>query len=224
VTARLAPSILSADFARLGDEIAAVERGGADLLHLDVMDGHFVPNLTIGPMVVRSVSRVTRLPLDVHLMIAEPDRYLEAFAHAGASMISVHVEVLDDLRRTIGAIRALGCRAGAVINPPTPVDALRGAAAEVDYVVVMSVHPGFGGQAFLPESESKVRAVRRLLDEAGNSGADIEIDGGIDETNAGRVVGAGVSIVVAGAAIFEDPDPEGAARRLRAAVIAGAAA
>jgi len=223
MTARLAPSILSADFARLAEQIAAVERGGADLLHLDVMDGHFVPNLTIGPMVVRSVSRVTRLPLDVHLMIADPDRYLEAFARAGAAMMSVHVEAAPDLRETVRAVKALGCRAGAVLNPPTPVDALADVAGEVDYIVVMSVHPGFGGQAFLPESESKVRAVRALLDGAGNREAPVEIDGGIDLTNAGRVVRAGVSIVVAGAAIFQDPDPEDATRRLRAAVMAGAA-
>jgi len=182
-----------------------------------------VPNLTIGPMVVRSVSRVTRLPLDVHLMIADPDRYLEAFARAGAAMMSVHVEAAPDLLETVRAVKALGCRAGAVLNPPTPVDALADAAGEVDYIVVMSVHPGFGGQAFLPESESKVRAVRALLDAAGNREAPVEIDGGIDLTNAGRVVRAGVSIVVAGAAIFEDPDPEGATRRLRAAVMAGAA-
>ena len=221
---RLAPSILSADFARLADEIAAVERGGADLLHLDVMDGHFVPNLTIGPMVVRSIAGVTGLPLDVHLMIEEPDRYIEAFAKAGASMISVHVEVLADLPRTIRAIKALGCRAGVVLNPPTPVDAIREAASDVDYVVVMSVHPGFGGQAFLPESESKVRAVRALLDSAGNREAPVEIDGGIDLTNAERVVRAGVSIVVAGASIFGERDPEHATRSLRAAVAAGATA
>ena len=224
MSVQLAPSILSADFARLADQIAAVERGGADLLHLDVMDGHFVPNLTIGPMVVRSISRVTQLPLDVHLMIAQPDRYIEAFAKAGASMMSVHVEAAPDLPTTIRSIRELGCRAGAVLNPPTPVEALRPVAGEVDYIVVMSVHPGFGGQAFLPESESKVRAVRTLLDAAGNRGAPVEIDGGIDLTNAAQVVRAGVSIVVAGAAIFEDPDPENAARSLRAAVLAGAAA
>ncbi|HXE80645.1 MAG TPA: ribulose-phosphate 3-epimerase [Vicinamibacterales bacterium] len=221
--ARLAPSILSADFAHLADEVRKVERGGADLLHLDVMDGHFVPNLTIGPMVVASIARVTRLPLDVHLMITDPDRYIEAFAKAGASMMSVHAEVLKDLPKTIRAIRQLGCRAGAAINPETPVEALRDAAPELDHVLVMSVNPGFGGQAFLPESESKVRAARALLEQAGNAGAEIEIDGGIDVGNAARVVRAGVTIVVAGASIFLDPDPEAATRRLRAAMADAAA-
>src|SRR5438552_5546984 len=149
----IAPSILSADFAALGNAIAAVERGGADLLHVDVMDGHFVPNITIGPPVVKSLKRVARLPLDVHLMITDPDRYLEAFADAGAAMISVHVEVLPHLHRTVHAIKALGAKAGVVVNPATPVSALEEIAADVDFVLVMSVNPGFGGQTFIPRSE-----------------------------------------------------------------------
>jgi ribulose-phosphate 3-epimerase len=219
VTLQIAPSLLSADFARLGSQIEAVERGGADLLHLDVMDGHFVPNLTMGPMVARAVRRVTKLPIDAHLMVQDPDRFLEAFAEAGATMMSVHVEVAVHLQRTIAAIKALGCRAGAVLNPATPVGALEEIASDLDYVLVMSVNPGFGGQAFLPRSESKVRAVRMLLDAHG-SGAAIEIDGGIDTRTAGRVVAAGARILVAGAAIFTHPDPEAATRELRAAAVA----
>jgi ribulose-phosphate 3-epimerase len=219
VTLQIAPSLLSADFARLGAQIEAVERGGADLLHLDVMDGHFVPNLTMGPAVARAVRRATRLPIDVHLMVQEPDRFLEAFAEAGATMISVHVEAAVHLQRTVAAIKALGCRAGAVLNPATPVVALEEIAADLDHVLVMSVNPGFGGQAFLPRSESKVRAVRLLLEAQGSS-ATIEIDGGIDTRTAGRVVAAGARILVAGAAIFAHPDPEAATRELRAAAAA----
>src|SRR5919202_2940604 len=175
----IAPSILSADFAALGDAIGAAERGGADLIHVDVMDGHFVPNITIGPAVVRSLKRVAHVPLDVHLMITDPDRYIEAFAEAGAALMSVHVEVLPHLHRTIHAIKALGVKAGAVLNPSTPVVALEEIAGDVDFVLVMSVNPGFGGQTFIPRSESKVRDVRALLDRA-RSGAAVEIDGGID--------------------------------------------
>jgi ribulose-phosphate 3-epimerase len=217
MSVRIAPSILSADFARLGDGIAAVERGGADLLHLDVMDGHFVPNFTIGPPVVRSVRKITTLPLDVHLMITDPDRYIETFAEAGASMMSVHVEAVVHLHRTVQAIKRLGCQAGVVLNPATPVAALEEIAGEVDYVLVMSVNPGFGGQTFIPRSESKVTAVRALLDRSGNHVAPVEIDGGVDPGNAARLVAAGVGILVAGAAIFAQPDPEQATRRLRAA-------
>ena len=217
---RIAPSILSADFAALGDAIAAAEHGGADQIHIDVMDGHFVPNITIGPSVVRAIKRVARVPLDVHLMIAEPDRYVEAFAEAGAAKLSVHVEVLPHLDRTISFIKSLGIEAGVVINPSTPVSALGEIATELDFALVMSVNPGFGGQAFIPRSESKVRAVRALLDRAGNP-APIEIDGGIDRTNVARVVAAGAEILVAGNAIFNSRDVEAATRELRAAALAG---
>jgi ribulose-phosphate 3-epimerase len=214
---QIAPSILSADFARLGEAVAAVDRGGADLIHVDVMDGHFVPNITIGPLVVKALERVTRTPLDVHLMIADPDRYIEAFRAAGAAMMSVHVEVLPHLHRTVDAIKALGARAGVVLNPSTPVTALTDIAGEVDFVLVMSVNPGFGGQKFIPRSETKVREVRALLDRAGNHHAPVEIDGGIDLTTAPRAVAAGARILVAGAAIFHASDPERATRELRAA-------
>jgi len=218
VSVQIAPSILSADFAALGQAIAAVERGGADLIHVDVMDGHFVPNITIGPSVVKSLKRVAKIPLDVHLMIEEPDRYIEAFAEAGAAMISVHVEVLPHLHRTLGAIKALGAKAGVVLNPSTPVVDIEEVAGEVDFVLVMSVNPGFGGQAFIPRSESKVRDVRAALDRAGNT-APVEIDGGIDHQNVARVVGAGARIIVAGSAVFHTPDPERATRELKAAAI-----
>jgi len=216
VSVRIAPSILSADFASLGRDIQAVERGGADLIHVDVMDGHFVPNLTIGPAVVKAVRRVTTLPLDVHLMITDPDRYLDAFAEAGADMLSVHVEVLPHLHRTIAAIKALGKKAGVVINPATPVHALDDVAGDVDLVLVMSVNPGFGGQRFIPHSVAKIRAVRALLDRSGGHAA-IEVDGGIDRDTARTAVEAGATILVAGQAIFHGGDPESATRALRAA-------
>jgi ribulose-phosphate 3-epimerase len=216
VSLRIAPSILSADFSALGAAVAAVERGGADLIHVDVMDGHFVPNLTMGPPVVKSLKRVAKVPLDVHLMITDPDKYIGPFAEAGAAMISVHVEVLPHLHRTIGAIKQLGVKAGVVLNPGTPVVAIQEVAADVDFVLVMSVNPGFGGQTFIPRSESKVAEVRALLDAAG-SAAPIEVDGGIDLTTVGRVVRAGARILVAGSAIFHSPDPERATVELRAA-------
>jgi ribulose-phosphate 3-epimerase len=217
---KIAPSILSADFASLGDAVRAAERGGADLIHVDVMDGHFVPNITIGPAGVRALKRVARVPLDVHLMISDPDRYAGAFADAGASMISVHVEVLPHLHRTVSFIKSLGVEAGVVLNPSTPVVALEEIAGVVDFVLVMSVNPGFGGQTFIPRSESKVRAVRALLDRAG-SRAPVEVDGGVNRTNAASLVAAGVEILVAGQAIFGAADAADATRALRAAAEAG---
>jgi ribulose-phosphate 3-epimerase len=218
MSVRIAPSILSADFAALGEAVAAAERGGADLIHVDVMDGHFVPNITIGPPVVRSVKRIATVPLDVHLMIEDPDRYLEAFVEAGAAMLSVHVEVLPHLHRTIHAIKALGAKAGVVLNPSTPITTLEDIAGDLDFVLVMSVNPGFGGQSFIPRSEQKVAGVRALLDRHGNR-APIEVDGGIDHRNVGRVVEAGAEIIVAGSAVFHSGDPERATRELKAAAL-----
>ncbi len=216
---RIAPSILSADFAALGEGITAAQNGGADFIHVDVMDGHFVPNITIGPPVVKAVKRVARVPLDVHLMITDPDRYAEAFVEAGADMLSVHVEVLPHLHRSIAFIKSLGVKAGVVLNPSTPATAIEEIAGDVDFVLVMSVNPGFGGQKFIPRSLLKVAAVRALLARAGNS-APIEIDGGIDLSNITRVVEAGVEIVVAGSAIFNTPDPTAATRALKDAASA----
>lgn len=221
MTVRIAPSILAADFAALAEAVTAAERGGADLLHVDVMDGHFVPNITVGPLVVKAIRRVATVPLDVHLMIQDPDRYVEAFVEAGASMLSVHIEVLPHLHRTVGYIKSLGIQAGVVLNPSTPVASLEEIAGDVDFILVMSVNPGFGGQAFIPRAESKVRAVRALLDRVGNQGP-IEIDGGIDLSNVGRVVAAGAEIIVAGSAIFRTPDASAATRQLKAAALAGA--
>ena len=218
---QIAPSILSANFADLARDIAAVERGGADLIHVDVMDGHFVPNITIGPVVVRAIRKVATRPLDVHLMIQEPDRYIDEFIAAGATMLSVHQEVLPHLNRTIAYIKSRGARAGVALNPSTPVPMLEEIANDVDFVLVMSVNPGFGGQAFIQDSVDKVRRVRELLARTGST-ATIEIDGGIDDTNAADVVAAGASILVAGSAIFGKADPEAATRALRAATSSAA--
>ena len=216
MTIRVAPSILSADFANLARDIAAAERGGADLIHVDVMDGHFVPNITIGPPVVRAIKRVARVPLDVHLMIQDPDRYLDDFVEAGASMLSVHVEVLPHLHRTIAAIKKLGAKAGVVLNPSTPIVTIENVAGDVDYVLVMSVNPGFGGQTFIRRSVPKICSVRDLLDAAGNP-APVEVDGGIDMNTVGDVVGAGAEILVAGNALFGGGQPEQATRGLKEA-------
>jgi ribulose-phosphate 3-epimerase len=217
---RIAASILAADFAALGDAIAAAERGGADLIHVDIMDGHFVPNLSMGPPVVRSVHRVARVPLDVHLMIEEPDRFIEDFVRAGGSMISVHVEAVPHLHRTIQLIKGLGAKAGVALNPATPVGTIEEIAPDLDHVLVMTVNPGFGAQTFIARSESKVRAVRALLDRIGNP-APIEVDGGIDTSTAATVVSAGATILVAGTSIFGTGDPERATRELRAAASPG---
>lgn len=218
---RIAASILAADFTRLGDEIRKAQAGGADLIHVDIMDGHFVPNLTMGPGIAAAVKRVASVPMDVHLMIADPDRYIEAFARAGAAMITVHREVLPHLHRTIQFIKQLGCQAGVALNPATPAATLEDIAGDLDYVLVMSVNPGFGAQSFIPRSESKVRAVRALLDREG-SRARIEIDGGIDVHTAPVVVAAGADTLVAGNAVFGTPDPAEAVRALRAAALAAA--
>ena len=215
-TLSIAPSILAADFAALGVAVGKVEAGGADLIHVDVMDGRFVPNLTIGIPIVAALARAAALPLDVHLMIVEPERHIEAFAKAGASMISVHVEASPHLHRTLGALRSLGVRAGAALNPSTPAGVLEPVADQLDYVVVMSVNPGFAGQAFIPSSVARVREVRRLLDRAGNP-APVEIDGGVHTGNVGRVVDAGAEIVVAASAIFGADDAAAATRALREA-------
>ncbi len=215
----LAPSILAADFDNLADEIAAATRGGADQIHVDVMDGHFVPNITIGVPVVRSLRKVTSLPLDVHLMIADPDRYLEPFIEAGANLVSVHVEVLPHLHRTIAQIKKLGAKAGVVLNPSTPVSSIEEIAADVDFVLVMSVNPGFGGQVFIPGSVAKIRKVRALLDAAGN-GAPIEVDGGVDLTTVAAVVDAGAEWLVAGQAVFGGGNAEQAARAIKDKAIA----
>ena len=221
-TVQIAPSLLSADFARLGEAVALAERAGADLIHFDVMDGHFVPNITIGPPVLKSLARVARLPIDVHLMIEHPDRYVEAFVEAGAASVTVHAEATVHLHRTVHLIKSLGVKAGVAINPATPAGALEEIAGDVDYVLVMTVNPGFGGQTFIPRSESKVRLVRELLDRAG-SRAPIEVDGGIDVHTAPRIVAAGADILVAGNAVFGAADPERAIRELRAAATAAVA-
>jgi len=216
VRVQIAPSILSADFTELGKAVRAAERGGADAIHVDVMDGHFVPNLSIGPPVISSIKRTARVPLDVHLMIEDPSRYLEAFAKAGADTLSIHVEAQPNLSQALTSIKKLGLLAGAALNPSTPVTALETVVSEVDVVLVMSVNPGFGGQRFIPSSIEKVRAMRVLLESAGNP-APIAVDGGVDLSNAGELVAAGANILVAGSAIFGQDDPTKATRALRAA-------
>ena len=210
----IAPSVLSANFADLGRDIAAVERGGADLIHIDVMDGHFVPNITIGQPVVRALKRIAACPLDVHLMIEEADRYVDDFVDAGADLLSVHVEVTPHLHRTIAHIKSRGVKAGAVLNPSTPVSSLLEVASDLDFVLVMSVNPGFSGQAFIRQGLDKVRRVRDILTKAGSS-ALIEIDGGIDTSNAREAVNAGATILVAGNAIFGAANAEAATHSLR---------
>ncbi len=217
-TIDIAPSILSADFSRLGEEIEAVTRGGATILHVDVMDGHFVPNLSVGLPVVKSLASKTNLPIDAHLMISDPGQYAQQFVAAGAKMVSVHVEADAHLHRTLASIRAGGAQAGVVLNPATPVETLAEALPFADYVLVMSVNPGFGGQKFITTSVDKVRRLRRLIDER-QLRTRIEIDGGIDLDNIASVVEAGAEIIVAGSAIFGSPDPEIAVKELREATV-----
>lgn len=214
----IAPSILSADFAHLGAQLEAVERGGATVVHVDVMDGHFVPNLTIGLPVVKSLARATNLPLDTHLMISEPGRYAEQFVEAGAQMVSVHVEIDAHLNRTLTAIRNMGAKAGIAINPATPLSSLEEALPFADYILIMSVNPGFGGQKFITTSLDKVRRLRRMIDERGLP-TRIEIDGGIGRDNIGEVAAAGAEIMVAGTAVFGEDDPARAVRELLDATV-----
>ena len=213
---RIAPSILSADFLSLGTEINAVSEGGADLLHVDVMDGSFVPNISIGLPIVTALKSHTDLPLDVHMMVREPERHIEAFVAAGAAMISVHIEASPHIHRTLLTIRALGAQAGIVVNPGTPVNLLHSVAEIADYVVVMSVNPGYAGQSFIAGTDTKVKAVRALLDDVDNR-APIEVDGGVNTTNAQLLVEAGAEILVAASAIFGTDDPATATQSLREA-------
>jgi ribulose-phosphate 3-epimerase len=213
---QIAPSILSADFARLADAVAALEAGGADCVHVDVMDGHFVPNITIGPAVVAALKRTTKLPLEAHLMISDPDRYLQAFVDAGAATVIVHVEVLPHLHRTLQEIRRLGARAGVAVNPSTPIAAVGDVLDVLDHLLVMSVNPGFGGQKFIPHSIDKIREARTLV---GSRAIPLEVDGGVVMENARELVEAGISILVAGSAIFSGPDPAAAVRSLRRAAL-----
>jgi ribulose-phosphate 3-epimerase len=217
-TVDIAPSILAANFSCLGDEIQAAERGGAAILHVDVMDGHFVPNITVGLPVVKSLARFTKLPIDAHLMISEPGIYATQFVEAGARMVSVHVETDPNLHRTLTAIRAAGAHPGVVLNPATPLSAIEEALQFVDYVLVMSVNPGFGGQKFIPQTLDKVKRLRRLIDER-QLNVRIEIDGGVDRNNIETVVEAGAEIIVAGSAIFGTGDAENAVKELRNATI-----
>lgn len=209
----LAPSILASDYARLADQIAAAARGGARLVHVDVMDGHFVPNITLGPPVVASLHKATPLPLDVHLMIENADRYLQAFVDAGAAWISLHQEAVPHLQRQVAFLRERGVRAGVALNPATPLATLDEILPELDYVLVMSVNPGFGGQKFIPASLDKIRRLRAVIDKRGLK-AVIEVDGGVDLSNIRALVEAGAELLVAGSAVFGQGDPEAAARGL----------
>jgi ribulose-phosphate 3-epimerase len=212
---KIAPSILSANFARLGEEIREVERGGADWIHVDVMDGQFVPNITIGPLVVEAIRPVTKLPLDVHLMIEEPDRYIPQFAKSGADLISVHQEACRHLHRTIHLIKQQGVKAGVVLNPATPLVTVEAVLPDVDLVLLMTVNPGFGGQAFIHSVVPKIRELRRMLDERGLQHVEIEVDGGVNEQTAKLCKEAGATVLVAGNAIFGQSDRSGAIARIR---------
>ena len=214
----IAPSILSADFTRLAEEIATVEKAGASILHVDVMDGRFVPNITVGLPVVKAIAKVTQLPIDAHLMIVEPGQYADKFAKAGARMVSIHIEADANAHRTLSSIRAAGALAGIVINPGTSLAALDEVIKFADYVLVMSVNPGFGGQEFIPESIEKVRRLRKMIDERGLK-TRIEIDGGINSDNIAEVTSAGAEIIVAGSAIFGAADPAVALRQMREATV-----
>jgi ribulose-phosphate 3-epimerase len=202
---KIAPSILSADFSRLGDEIRAVEAAGADYIHIDVMDGHFVPNITIGPLIVEAARRVTSLPLDVHLMIEAPDRYIPDFAAAGADIIVMHAEAVHHLHRTVQLIKSLGKKAGVSLNPATPLNVLDYVIADLDLVLLMTVNPGFGGQSFIEACLPKIQALRAMLDRRGGE-AELEVDGGVKASNIARIAHAGADVFVAGSAVFGSPD------------------
>jgi ribulose-phosphate 3-epimerase len=211
---KIAPSILSANFAKLGEEVVDVEKGGADFIHVDVMDGHFVPNITIGPLIVEAIRPVTKLPLDVHLMIEDPDKYIEAFAKAGADYITVHVEACRHLHRTIHHIKSLGVKAGVVLNPATPVELIQHIIADIDMVLLMSVNPGFGGQTFIPEVLPKIKKVKDLAAEKG-AAIEIEIDGGVNPETAKLCIEAGATVLVAGSAIYNQEDRKKAIEIIR---------
>jgi ribulose-phosphate 3-epimerase len=211
---KIAPSILSADFAALGEAVARVEAGGADQLHVDVMDGRFVPNITIGPPVIESIRKRTRLPLDVHLMIVEPERYIETFVGAGADLVTVHAEACTHLNRILHQIREAGAKAGVALNPSTPPEAIEWVLDDLDLVLVMSVNPGFGGQSFIPSSIAKVRQVKSLI---GKRPVEISVDGGVNRDNAGPLAQAGAAVLVAGSAVFGAQDPAQAVKDLRSA-------
>ncbi|KAA6476474.1 ribulose-phosphate 3-epimerase [Bacillus swezeyi] len=214
----VAPSILSADFARLGEEIKDVEQGGADFIHIDVMDGHFVPNLTIGPLVVEAVRPITELPLDVHLMIEHPDRYIPAFAKAGADILSVHAEACPHLHRTIQLIKEQGIKAGVVLNPHTPVQLIEHVLEDLDLVLLMTVNPGFGGQSFISSVVPKIRQVKELAEQKGLSGLLIEVDGGVNRETAARCIEAGANLLVAGSAIYNEKDRKKAISDIKGAL------
>ncbi|MEQ6122070.1 ribulose-phosphate 3-epimerase [Reichenbachiella sp. MALMAid0571] len=212
---KIAPSLLSADFSKLGEDIKLVEEGGADIIHYDVMDGHFVPNMTIGPLVLKDIRKCTKLPIDVHLMISNPDQYIPDFAKAGADMISVHVETCPHLHRTIQLIKEHKCKVGVVLNPHTPLNTLDEILLSLDFVLIMSVNPGFGGQKLIPETLTKISNLKKILVEKDLNHIEIEIDGGVKLDNIKEVIDAGTDIIVSGSGIYNSPDPKETIRLMK---------